>query len=376
MFSAEERAAGDELVFEDEEAAPLAKRIRTVSFERPISWQGLPERPRTPANDTSGVSRYALACPFYRRDPQKYERCLSSSWLGSIEDVKQHLLRGHRRPDFYCARCYKTFDSAERRDNHTRHTDCDRLPRPGLEGIGDDQRRELSKHTSRRKSVEAQWYDIWDVVFPGARRDPPQSVYVGSPMQESAQLLRSFWDDRRSEILGSVSLPQHLDTTLINGIIQRTLDRIEDAVGSVLPKQREAPDDDDDWPSFAMSDPVILTSSSLPKSASSYRTTPAVSPPSSPLSLYSARSRAGLFGPRKRQSAAAAAAEEDAFHNVPLFVPSSQASSGVLEAAELDALDDFGSHSYPLPGLEGEDDIFGTASAAEAGYELAYLPVD
>lgn len=82
-----------------------------------------------------------LACPFYKMDPWKFDRCLTYK-MSKMSYVKQHLLRYHDAP--HCV---------------TTH-----------------QKQEIQRATGRKITSESKWYQIWSILFPGTER--PDSPFV------------------------------------------------------------------------------------------------------------------------------------------------------------------------------------------------------
>lgn len=58
-----------------------------------------------------------LACPFRARDPTQHVACLKNAALRDPHDVKRHLWRVHRLPN-YCPACYAVFDKASECTTH------------------------------------------------------------------------------------------------------------------------------------------------------------------------------------------------------------------------------------------------------------------
>ncbi|KAK6839246.1 hypothetical protein PG987_005112 [Apiospora arundinis] len=140
-----------------------------------------------------------FACPFLKRHPHKHRAC-AKYVLRRVRDVKQHLNRRHRTPDFYCARCYDTFNSAKERDEHTRDGNCLYRENPHFEGITEVQKEQLNNAKERNKmSPEDQWFMIWDILFPSAGR--PNSVSRYSPQEEAVALIRDVWITKHPELL-------------------------------------------------------------------------------------------------------------------------------------------------------------------------------
>jgi hypothetical protein len=145
----------------------------------------------------------ALCVSIYKLDSQKHQRCLRYQ-LRRIKDLKQHITRQHSSPSFSCARCYDVFENATLRDMHSRRAACAMRASVSFDGISTDQHRHLSRqYLSRGKSIPDQWYDIWDILFPGKPR--PDSVRVENLVQEAAQLLQTIWRSKATEIISEVA---------------------------------------------------------------------------------------------------------------------------------------------------------------------------
>ncbi|KAK8037842.1 hypothetical protein PG991_001188 [Apiospora marii] len=145
----------------------------------------------------------AFACPFFKRHPNKHRNC-SRYLLKRVRDVKQHLYRNHRTPDYYCARCFATFNSAKERDEHTRAANCEPRETPHFEGITEDQKEQLALPNGRNKSPVERWYNIWEILYPGVSH--PKSVNRCSPREEAVEVLRDIWTTRHSELLAELRL--------------------------------------------------------------------------------------------------------------------------------------------------------------------------
>ena len=180
------------------------------------------------AENNDGGSSIAFACPFQKSDPQKYHRCLKYT-LNRIKDVKQHIYRQHTQPAYYCARCYQIFTSTEDRDGHSRRAECEKRDPPQFEGISEQQRNELKKSSPKKKPLDEQWFEVWDVVFPG--RQHPQSAFIGNYVEEMVPLLRDFWNEKRAEIISSVKDTRigcdGVDSELLADIMGSVFDRFE-----------------------------------------------------------------------------------------------------------------------------------------------------
>ncbi|KAK6829443.1 hypothetical protein PG987_010027 [Apiospora arundinis] len=164
--------------------------------------QSTSKKPKYSSQDAEpGSSSLVFACPFLKQSPHKYRGC-AKYVLRRVRDVKQHLNRKHRTPDFYCARCYNAFNHAKERDEHTRYGNCEYRENPPFEGVTEMQKELLHTKERNKSSAEDQWFMIWDILFPGARR--PHSVSRYSPWEEPVAGLRDIWRTRHPELLAQV----------------------------------------------------------------------------------------------------------------------------------------------------------------------------
>ncbi|CCC14535.1 hypothetical protein SMACR_09435 [Sordaria macrospora] len=137
-------------------------------------------------------SQPMLACPFHKRDPEKYGiqqtnsangkkhkyRACTGPGFKSIQRLKEHLKRVHS--PVQCNRCYKIFPGTDRAtclanlSEHQKESDACTLGDPSQkEGIDAVQWAALERQ-NRKKNQEAhkleKWFEIWDVLFPGSNR--------------------------------------------------------------------------------------------------------------------------------------------------------------------------------------------------------------
>lgn len=210
---------------------PQRKRSLVTAFPDALSDPCNQKAQQTQSISTDSnerISNVVFACPFQRASPQKYHRCLKYT-LNRIKDVKQHIYRQHSQPPFYCARCYETFTSPAARDVHSRRADCDKRQPPQFEGISEQQRNELKKTTPKKKPLHEQWFEVWEVVFPGIPR--PQSAFIGSYVEEMVPLLRDIWNSKKAEIISGVldsrGRGDGVDSQLLADVMGSVFDRFE-----------------------------------------------------------------------------------------------------------------------------------------------------
>lgn len=145
-----------------------------------------------PAKKSTNLESYPrsrfLACPFWKLDPEKHQKCFLEH-LDKISRVKQHLHRRHT-PDFYCPRCFTIFQTEQGFHWHMIETKCDRQPDARLDALSIIQSKLLSRHSRRYGSVEEQWYAMWDIIFPG--QPWPLSIYMVADQSEDRAMFREF----------------------------------------------------------------------------------------------------------------------------------------------------------------------------------------
>lgn len=186
--------------------------------------------------DKQEKTRIQYACPFQKLDPVKHHECLKYA-LHRIKDVKQHVYRRHKQPDYYCARCFAVFSTAEVRDAHARSNDCENKKASPFEGITDVEKCKLNKSPSRGLDAQEQWFTMWEIIFPGYKK--PNSVFVGSYMEEMVPVLRSLWTRNNSSILAKAQRDQtsQVDLTLLDAVVKLIFDSLEAEASTSLAQE-------------------------------------------------------------------------------------------------------------------------------------------
>lgn len=239
-------ASGDEIIANFTSTSPR-KRSLVTAFADDLQAPGNQKMQQTQfisAESNEKGSDIVFACPFQKYDPHKYHRCLKYT-LNRIKDVKQHIYRQHTQPPYYCARCYKVFTTIDDRDGHSRRADCEKRHQPQFEGISEEQRNELKKSSPRKKSLQEQWYEVWEVIFPGHPR--PQSVSIGNYVEEMVPLLRDLWNEKQAEIISGVINTRRgrseVDGRLLADIMGSIFDRFQEETARPSPGSSSESDD-------------------------------------------------------------------------------------------------------------------------------------
>ncbi|KAL2672433.1 hypothetical protein Neosp_013143 [[Neocosmospora] mangrovei] len=141
---------------------------------------------------------FTLACPFFRHNPVKYQMCHGRK-LTSISRVIQHIMRFHTRPA-HCPICFRTFNSADARDEHLIEQACQIGEHVVPDGITRSQEARLrSRRAPRNMSVNDRWFRIWNILFSEAPKT--NSIYLGDWQSEVIDASRQFMNQEGVAII-------------------------------------------------------------------------------------------------------------------------------------------------------------------------------
>jgi hypothetical protein len=176
------------------------KRNREPEDDDEVSEDGFRKPPRKRINPGQGKAlQRTLACPYLKLDPITHRECCKYQ-ISRIRDVKQHLHRQHT-PEFYCQRCFKTdFLDQQSLQSHVNLGTCPIEDPAILEGISNQQQKQLSRKSNPSLSEEDQWFAIWTILFPGVQR--PLSAYMDTGVSEDMRLFREYCLTRGPAALG------------------------------------------------------------------------------------------------------------------------------------------------------------------------------
>lgn len=179
-----------------------AKRTRPPSDVMSSDRDSQPSRPRRQRTDDR--PRVILACPFYKWDPARYKNC-RRILLTKISYVKQHILRAHRMPP-HCQICNESFQTDDHMRQHIRSMTCERRPYIPPDGVTEDQIFQLRSRVNQKNSLEDQWYEVFDIIFPGSPR--PTSVFLDPELSQDLDEFVNFLTTHGPKIiLDKISLP-------------------------------------------------------------------------------------------------------------------------------------------------------------------------
>jgi len=132
----------------------------------------------------------------------RYYRC-HGKVITQISYLKQHLSRKHQLP-LHCRRCKDLFSNEDALDAHAAE-DPPCQPRTNIkyEGVTTDQKKQLERRASPLIPEERQWFDIFDILFPGYR-PRPTSAYINGGLVAETENYQDFERIEGPEIIMEV----------------------------------------------------------------------------------------------------------------------------------------------------------------------------
>ncbi|KAJ4298221.1 hypothetical protein N0V90_006120 [Kalmusia sp. IMI 367209] len=128
------------------------------------------KRPKYSKTSCDNIYKRKLACPFFKRNSERYlnrRSCVGPGW-DEVRRVKEHLYRNHTLP-LFCPRCYTLFKVETLLHDHQRATEpCEIRQRTIIEGFDKSQEKKLrSRKKSHHKiSEEEAWKEMYRILFP------------------------------------------------------------------------------------------------------------------------------------------------------------------------------------------------------------------
>ena len=160
---------------EDSNAVPLLDTQRS----QPDSAK----RRKISKSDCNNASEKRLACPYFKREPEKYRNersCPGRGWM-TVHRLKGHLYKCHKKP-IQCDRCSQRFQTPEQRIEHQRSVDaCIVGQRDISDGFDTFQEAQLrsKKQIPGVQTEEDKWRRVWTILFPKDDVDRiPDPYYV------------------------------------------------------------------------------------------------------------------------------------------------------------------------------------------------------
>lgn len=217
----------------NQSTVPDRSRKRT-SNQSTSSRRGGAKRPKVSSDQVlqqKKEEKRLLACPFWKKDPIRHRNCFRG--VKRIRDVKQHLRRSHTQPVF-CRRCGVEFGDEEAAlSEHLRAPElCDMKDFQDPDGITTLHQNALKRHSDRSADEAAQWYVIWDYLFPSGpdgestSSTRPRSPYVDQQLSEDMSSFREFSYREGWRLLSVDPCLSDVALHIDEDLLQRCLERI------------------------------------------------------------------------------------------------------------------------------------------------------
>lgn len=137
------------------------------------------EGPKTKKAKTEEAEVKRLACPFFKRDPHRYQhqgKCVGPGWT-TVHRLKEHLYRRHRLP-VHCLRCHEVFLNEQGLEQHSQsQVPCQRTAgAKTLEGITSSQERQLRSRKRSDRTEKEKWRDVYRICFPLKEDEDPTPI--------------------------------------------------------------------------------------------------------------------------------------------------------------------------------------------------------
>ncbi|KAL4723687.1 hypothetical protein ACLX1H_009330 [Fusarium chlamydosporum] len=150
---------------------------------------------KTPETKETEPSSPRWACPFQKWKPIRYfETCMVNLSVGpaTIGGLVGHIKRVHVRK--HCPKCWALFPNSHDEENHLRICPyVDSKPRPaGL--VTKDMQLQMTKPRNRKVSHITQWYELYDLLFPGEQR--PRNPFFSRPAAEHLREAKTWFCDK------------------------------------------------------------------------------------------------------------------------------------------------------------------------------------
>ena len=185
--------------------APAQKITQGAKGKRKSYDKGDSMEESSPKRKLNSNGGKLMVCPYYRQSPTKHSQC-SKYELAGYNAVKQHVLRKHALPEYYCSICWCPFETDTAWRTHTMPADCQEAPRPdhyGPDLVDRDGRDDLKKKLpSICNDDEKKWRWLFRSIFKGSQE--PKSVWREDPKYEAATLLGHDYGLGPEEVIGLV----------------------------------------------------------------------------------------------------------------------------------------------------------------------------
>ncbi|KAK1977735.1 hypothetical protein LZ30DRAFT_691920 [Colletotrichum cereale] len=177
---------------------------------------------RARSNNGAENENIRLACPFLKRDAEKYFDCIHY-YCRTTGSLKQHLKRCHSAP-VHCPTCGEEFKTRTACDEHIALANCPERAIAKYD-ISEDKQRKLEKPCPRGTDESGRWRHIWDILFPDMKDQRP-SPFQLPPLLEARVIfttwLRQRLPDLTSDFIGDghSEITAHAVTERVDGWLQ------------------------------------------------------------------------------------------------------------------------------------------------------------
>lgn len=138
--------------------------------------------------------------------------------------VKQHIARVHQMP-LHCQICNEVFQTEDQLREHVPSTSYEPQPYTPPDAVMEEQTIQLRSRADHKKTTEDQWYEVFDILFPGRQR--PTSVYLEPDSQDLDEFVHFLTSDGTGIILNRL-------TPLIDGYSSNSFPGLLSALNGAL----------------------------------------------------------------------------------------------------------------------------------------------
>ncbi|KAH6606133.1 zinc finger domain-containing [Trichoderma cornu-damae] len=185
-----------------------------------------------------------LSCPYRKRNPSRFNvrdhHSCAMTYFPKFAELRQHIVKQHKRDDpsaFVCDRCNRDFHTRKELRDHQRlpkEMMCDILDHDPESGVdGTTSIKLLSRKRVSGASPEAQWKEIWNILFPDDE-DHQIHSYHFTPVIEHFELSNYYmasFEVLHSSLRDKISNPATLET-LTTKFQQCFMEAVERCIGA------------------------------------------------------------------------------------------------------------------------------------------------
>ncbi|KAF5558257.1 hypothetical protein FNAPI_5128 [Fusarium napiforme] len=193
--ASEEEGLQDPLLLDDEIS------VKSFNLKRQADdIIGPGKRSRTSMTTDTNKRLETFACPFYRKNPERFLDCISLK-MPRIADVKQHLKRRHT-PNHSCTRCHEGFSSSKAYEEHILSQSCPITDCNNNDNVSPPAQQALKDRLNRGSSPERQWHDVYMILF--GKPEIPLNPYKDDVFKEVTGIIRGIWKNEGQNIVSSL----------------------------------------------------------------------------------------------------------------------------------------------------------------------------